>query len=180
MKLRFFDCTGVEGGSAILPEISTKQSACADVRARFYHNNIMTYDSQNMRTMLPCVELDGVTKFTLWPGDRACIPTGWKMIIPHGYQVKILPRSGMALKYGITVINSPGTIDSDYVKELMVILHNTSDVPYDIKDGDRIAQMEQVPNSMFNLDFQIETNPKALEYHEKSSNRRGGFGHTGE
>lgn len=179
MRLEFFDCTGDKENPAILPEVKTKQSACADVRARFHHNDILTFDNQNVGTTLPSTTLEGEKKFTLWPGDRACIPTGWKMIIPHGYQVKIVPRSGMALKFGITVINSPGTIDSDYVKELMIILHNTSSVPYIIDDGDRIAQLEVMKNSMEDLSFHLELNPKALEYHEKSSNRRGGFGHTG-
>lgn len=175
--LNYWDCTGDKENPAKLPLVATKQSACADLYARLHEGHVAVWDEWNQTRVFPLV--GSSRSFELHRGERVCVPTGWKIIIPHGYQLKIVPRSGMALKNGITVINSPGTIDSDYVKELMVILHNTSNVPFTINDGDRIAQMEVLPNMMHQVKFQIEEDEKALEWHEQSSNRRGGFGHTG-
>ena len=74
-------------------------------------------------------------------GSRAIVKTGLQMELPIGYEGQIRPRSGLAAKYGITVLNSPGTIDSDYRGELMVILYNTSNETFEVSSGDRIAQM---------------------------------------
>lgn len=78
---------------------------------------------------------------TLRPGQRHLIPTGLHIALPHGTEAQIRPRSGLALKYGITVLNSPGTVDADYRGEIKVLLINLGDAPFDIHNGDRIAQM---------------------------------------
>jgi dUTP pyrophosphatase len=78
---------------------------------------------------------------TLQPGDRTLIPTGLFLEIPPGYEMQIRPRSGLALKHGITVLNSPGTIDADYRGEIKVLLINHGQEPFVISKGDRIAQM---------------------------------------
>ena len=77
----------------------------------------------------------------LQPRQRALIPTGLYIALPAGYEAQVRPRSGLALKHGITVLNSPGTIDADYRGELRVILVNLSDQPFEILPGERIAQM---------------------------------------
>ncbi|KJV68975.1 dUTP diphosphatase family protein [Candidatus Neoehrlichia lotoris str. RAC413] len=78
---------------------------------------------------------------TLSPGQRACINTGIAIEVPSGYEAQIRPRSGLSLKFGITILNTPGTIDADYRGEIMVILINLSDTEYTINHMDRIAQM---------------------------------------
>ena len=78
---------------------------------------------------------------TLQPGDRTLIPTGLFLEIPPGYEMQIRPRSGLALKHGVTVLNSPGTIDADYRGEIKVLLINHGREPFVISKGDRIAQM---------------------------------------
>ena len=78
---------------------------------------------------------------TLAPMQRALIPTGLRIELPAGYEVQVRPRSGLAIKHGITVLNTPGTIDADYRGEICVILVNLSDTPFTVYDGDRIAQL---------------------------------------
>ena len=78
---------------------------------------------------------------TLQPGERALIPTGLRLEIPHGFEAQVRPRSGLALRKGVTVLNSPGTIDSDYRGEVGVILINLSQEPVTFERGDRIAQL---------------------------------------
>ncbi len=78
---------------------------------------------------------------TLQPGDRTLIPTGLFLEIPPGYEMQIRPRSGLALKHGVTVLNSPGTVDADYRGEIKVLLINHGQEPFIISKGDRIAQM---------------------------------------
>lgn len=175
MRLKFFSC--VEDGQAPeLPIVKTKHSACADVKARFHRGIVLVFDSWNEARHIP---IDGQGNFTLHPGERACIPTGWKIMIEHGYQIKLVPRSGMALKKGITLINSPGTIDSDYTDELMIIMHNTSSVSYVIEEGDSIAQMEVLKNRMPIVIMSLCEDIEKLERHKKTSDRIGGFGSTG-
>lgn len=82
---------------------------------------------------------------TLAPGTRHAVATGLILAIPEGYEVQVRPRSGLALKYGITVPNTPGTIDSDYRGELKVILINHGTCPFEIRRGDRIAQLVLAP-----------------------------------
>lgn len=83
--------------------------------------------------------------FVLEPGKRIAVPTGVFMQIPSGYEVQVRPRSGLAVKYGITCLNTPGTIDSDYRGEVKVILINLGDEPFIIQNGDRIAQLVVAP-----------------------------------
>ena len=78
---------------------------------------------------------------TLAPGARHAVATGFAMAIPEGYEVQVRPRSGLALKHGITCLNTPGTIDSDYRGEVKIILANLGQEPFEIKRGDRIAQL---------------------------------------
>ena len=82
---------------------------------------------------------------TLAPGARQLIPTGLAIALPTGFEAQVRPRSGLALKHGITVLNSPGTIDADYRGEVQVLLINHGSVPFVIKRGDRIAQMVVAP-----------------------------------
>ncbi|MDX3910060.1 MAG: dUTP diphosphatase [Sphingobium sp.] len=81
----------------------------------------------------------------LAPGARHAVATGFAMAIPHGYEVQVRPRSGLALKHGVTVPNTPGTIDSDYRGELKIIMINHGDTPFPIRRGDRIAQLVAAP-----------------------------------
>ncbi|MBD8679087.1 dUTP diphosphatase [Sphingomonas sp. CFBP 13720] len=78
---------------------------------------------------------------TLAPGARAAVATGFALAIPDGYEVQVRPRSGLALRHGITCLNTPGTIDSDYRGEVKVILANLGDAPFDVVRGERIAQL---------------------------------------
>ncbi len=105
------------------------------------------------------------------PRERKLIDTGLYVSIPEGYEAQIRPRSGLALKHGITVLNSPGTIDSDYRGEIKVLLINHADVPFEINNGDRIAQMvfAQVEMGVF----------RTVEVLPASSRGDGGYGHTG-
>lgn len=107
----------------------------------------------------------------LFPGDRKLIPTGLKMQIPEGYEAQIRPRSGLANKHGITVINTPGTIDSDYRGEVGVLLINHGDQLFNISDGDRIGQI------VFNKVERVEWEP--VESLEQTTRGEGGFGSTG-
>lgn len=108
---------------------------------------------------------------TLKPLERTLVPTGLFMALPEGYEAQVRPRSGLALKKGITVLNTPGTIDADYRGEICVILINLSAEPFIINDGERIAQMVIAKHEQ--LDF-IEV--KALDETERGA---GGFGHSG-
>jgi dUTP pyrophosphatase len=111
------------------------------------------------------------TSVTLHPLERKLIPTGLFMEIPVGYEVQIRPRSGLAFKHGITVLNSPGTIDSDYRGEVGVLLINLSQEPFVIENGERIAQMVVAAHG------QVQWEPAD----ELSGTQRGegGFGSTG-
>ncbi len=130
-----------------LPEYATKLSAGMDVRANL----------SEAKTLLPL--------------ERALIPTGLFMAIPEGYEAQVRPRSGLAIKKGITVLNSPGTIDADYRGELCIILINLSNEPFVIEDGERIAQI------IFARCEQATWLPTdTLEETERGA---GGFGHTG-
>jgi dUTP pyrophosphatase len=102
---------------------------------------------------------------------RDLIPTGIKMEIPYGYEVQIRPRSGLAIKHGITLLNTPGTIDSDYRGEIKIIVVNLSGEDYEIQSGERIAQM--VLQKVYQMKF------TEVENLEETSRSGGGFGHTG-
>lgn len=108
---------------------------------------------------------------TIRPGKRAIVSTGLKMELPYGFEAQIRSRSGLAAKYGITVLNSPGTIDSDYRGEIKVILLNTGNEDFPVKKGDRIAQMVicQVNHAIFQVSEEMSS----------TSRGSGGFGSTG-
>ena len=108
---------------------------------------------------------------TLAPGGRAAIATGFAIAIPEGYEVQVRPRSGLALKHGITCLNTPGTIDADYRGEVKVILANLSSEPFAVKRGERIAQL--VPAAVQRARF-VE-----VETLEETARGEGGFGSTG-
>lgn len=108
---------------------------------------------------------------TLQPGQRHAVPTGFAIEIPHGYEVQVRPRSGLALKHGVTCLNTPGTIDSDYRGEVKVILANLGSEPFVATRGERIAQL--VPAPVLRARFE--------EVGQLSGTQRGsgGFGSTG-
>ncbi len=107
----------------------------------------------------------------LEPGQRLLIPTGVKLALPPGYEAQIRPRSGLALKYGITVLNSPGTIDADYRGEIGVILYHAGEETYWIQPGERIAQMVVAAYVTIHLE--------PVEELPETDRGQGGFGHTG-
>ena len=108
---------------------------------------------------------------TLAPGRRHAVATGFAIAIPEGYEVQVRPRSGLALKHGITCLNTPGTIDSDYRGEVKVILANLSSEPFEIRRGERIAQL--VPAPVLASSF------REVEALDGTSRGAGGFGSTG-
>ena len=138
-------CKALPG--AALPSYESKGSAGADLHA---------YAKQTL---------------TLVPGETVAVPTGLCMEIPDGYEGQVRPRSGLAAKHGITVLNSPGTIDSDYRGEVKVLLTNLGNEPFSIRNGDRIAQLVIVPVARAAF----------ASISELSASRRGegGFGSTG-
>ena len=137
----------INKGHQPLPAYATPQSAGMDLRAN----------------------IEGPV--TLRPLERRLIPTGLFMALPAGYEAQVRPRSGLALKHGITVLNSPGTIDADYRGEIGVVLVNLSQEEFVVNDGERIAQMVIAKHE--NADFiEVET----LDDTERGT---GGFGHTG-
>ena len=109
---------------------------------------------------------------TIQPGERVLVPTGFCFEIPKGYEVQVRPRSGLAWKHGLAILNSPGTIDSDYRGEVKVILANLSKEPFTLTRGERIAQVVPIAVAA-NLNFEENI---SLSETERGS---GGFGHTG-
>lgn len=137
----------INRGHHSLPEYATTQSAGMDLRANIDESIV------------------------LHPMERRLVPTGLFMALPVGYEAQIRPRSGLALKHGITVLNTPGTIDADYRGEIMVLLINFSQNDFVINDGERIAQMVIAKHE--NAEFiEVET----LDDTERGT---GGYGHTG-
>ena len=137
----------VNEGKQQLPQYATAGSAGMDLRA----------------------DID--KPIVLKPLDRKLIPTGLKIALPVGYEAQIRPRSGLAIKYGVTVLNSPGTIDADYRGEVCVILVNLSNVEFVVNPSERIAQMVVAKHEQ--VDFQI------VETLDETERGDGGFGHTG-
>lgn len=137
----------INRGSQQLPAYATPQSAGMDLRANIED------------------------PITLRPLERRIVPTGLYIALPEGYEAQVRPRSGLALKHGITVLNSPGTIDSDYRGEIGVLLINLSDTPFVINAGERIAQMVVARHKKAEL----------IEVEELDDTERGagGYGHTG-
>lgn len=111
----------VAGPGAVAPSYESAGAAGADLRA--------------------CLSEELVIE----PGRRALVPTGLRLELPPGYEAQVRPRSGLALKHGVTCLNSPGTIDQDYRGELGVILVNLGDAPFTVRSGDRIAQLVVAP-----------------------------------
>ena len=146
-------CTRSSGADPAipLPSYATDGAAGADLRANF-----------------PPDQRGGVT---LEPGARLLVPTGLHLAIPDGYEVQIRPRSGLALKHGITLPNSPGTIDSDYRGPLGVIVLNAGDAAFHIAHGDRIAQMVVAPVLRASFDL--------VDRLDDTARGEGGFGSTG-
>jgi dUTP pyrophosphatase len=107
----------------------------------------------------------------LRPGERSLIPTGIAVAIPEGYEGQVRPRSGLATKNGVGILNSPGTIDSDYRGEIKVVLINLGDEPFVVKDGSRIAQLVISPI--------VRTEWEEVESLPETERNAGGFGHTG-
>lgn len=108
---------------------------------------------------------------TVAPGERVGIPTGWAMELPVGFEAQVRPRSGLAWKTGLTVVNAPGTIDSDYRGEVVILMINLSKEPVVVHPGDRVAQMVIAPV----------VQAQVHEVNDLSATARGdgGFGHTG-
>jgi dUTP pyrophosphatase len=117
------------------------------------------------------LDVTAAEDLTLEPGQRHAVATGFAIEIPRGYEVQVRPRSGLAMKNGITCLNTPGTIDSDYRGEVKVILINLGQEPFEVRRGERIAQL--VPAPVLRADF--------VEASELSGTERGagGFGSTG-
>ena len=117
------------------------------------------------------VRADLAEPIVLKPLERTLVPTGLYVELPEGYEMQIRPRSGLAIKHGLTLLNTPGTIDADYRGEIKVIVANLSSEPYELKPGERIAQMVV---SQFT---QVEWEP--VEELSQTERGAGGFGHTG-
>lgn len=137
----------VNGSKHDLPQYETEASAGMDLRANL--------DEPVM----------------LKPLERALIPTGLFIELPVGFEAQVRPRSGMAIKHGITVLNTPGTIDADYRGEIKVILVNLSNLEYEIKDGERVAQMI--------ISEHAQASWKQVDKLNDTERGAGGFGHTG-
>ena len=130
-----------------LPQYATSQSAGVDLRANIE------------------------SPIELRPMERRLVPTGLFMALPPGYEAQVRPRSGLAIKHGITVLNTPGTIDADYRGEVCVILVNLSDEPFLIADGERIAQMVIARHEQADWE--------EVEVLSETERGAGGFGHSG-
>lgn len=145
MKLKVINKSGFD-----LPRYETENSAGMDLRACFSN---------------------GENGAIIKEGERMLIKTGIFLEVPKGYEVQIRPRSGLAFKFGVTVLNSPGTIDADYRGEIGVILINHGEVPFIINHGDRIAQMVLAKHEQAEWE--------EVDSLEETKRGEGGFGHTG-
>lgn len=155
----------------IIPKHQTEQSACFDLSFHGVSNvPIRGYTAMNK----PIERFVNYPEHTLSisPGDRIMVPTGMILDIPEGYSVRVHARSGLSLKQGLVLANSEGVIDSDYVNELMVIIHNISQNTITIKSGDRIAQAELVRSEKYVVE---ETPVRPI----LKTDRVGGMGSTG-
>ena len=155
-----------------MPVRSTEQSAGYDVRAHLTRGSIRIRRSaiESLTEELAVSDVGSAPAITLQPGDRALIPTGFRARLPRGYEAQIRIRSSLAWKYGLTVPNSPGTVDADYPDEWFVLVLNSSTRPVTIKHGERIAQI--VLNQFEVLDW--EQGDVSV-----STDRVGGLGSTG-
>lgn len=127
------------------------------------------YESENAAGADLCADIPAPV--TLEAGARALIPTGLSMALPQGFEAQVRPRSGLAAKFGVSVLNSPGTIDADYRGEVKVILINHGDAPFTIEPGMRIAQMVIAPVSFARFEL--------VDALDETARGAGGFGSTG-
>ena len=158
-------------GNKELPQYETEFAAGMDLKADFSKINSGMDFMGDGETFIYNPQTKTVT--LRGHGGRILIPTGLYIAIPDGYELQVRPRSGLALKHGITVLNSPGTIDSDYRGQICIILINTSNREFEIKDGERIGQIvlnkvEQIKWDTVNSINELGTTVRGI----------GGFGHT--
>src|ERR1700749_5127604 len=132
-------------------------------------NGLPAYETMHAAGMDLRADLE--TTVTLKPLERKLIPTGLHIELPEGFEAQIRPRSGLAFKHGISIVNSPGTIDADYRGEIKVLLINLSNVPFEVNSGDRIAQMIVARHEK--VDWE------EVEILNETSRGAGGYGHTG-
>lgn len=152
-----------------LPEFATKQSACFDLMLQIgWNRSYKGYNSYGKSFERPFSD----NQMFIGAGERVMVPTGLIFDIPENYSIRIHPRSGLSLKQGLVLANAEGVIDADYTDEVFVIIMNTSDGGWFIKNGDRIAQAELVKTIKYNF-IEISDPPG------KKGNREGGFGSTG-
>ena len=150
-----------------LPSYGSVEAAGCDLRADLWSiKEKFLFDTEIIRN-----EDNTVKGLLINPGGRALIPTGIQMALPVGYEAQIRPRSGLALKNGISIVNSPGTIDSDYRGDIGIILINHGFEPFMVEQGDRIAQMVIVKHEQAEF---VE-----VQELDETSRGDGGFGHTG-
>lgn len=135
-------------------------------------NSVLAKQPQYQTSGAAGMDVTSVKKIVIHPGERALVPTGLSFEIPADYEIQVRPRSGLAFKHGITVLNSPGTIDSDYRGELGVILMNSGKDDFNIEVGDRIAQIVLCP--VVKMEFKI------VESLTDTNRGSGGFGSTGQ
>ena len=151
-----------------LPKKQTEESACFDLSFQgFGKSTYEGYSTSNKNFKRPMNN-----QIIVQPGDRVMVPTGLIMDIPKGYSVRLHARSGASLKQGLVLANAEGVIDSDYVEEVMILLHNISGNSININSGERLAQAELVKN----MEYSIEQTPSRPLL---KSQRVGGFGSTG-
>ncbi|MFV0437570.1 MAG: dUTP diphosphatase [Desulfopila sp.] len=127
------------------------------------------YETAGSAGMDVCAAVKEAT--TIAAGEIALIPTGFGVAIPDGFEIQVRPRSGLAVRYGITVVNSPGTIDADYRGEVKVALINLGNRPFVVRRGDRIAQLVLAPVATISWQLTAEL--------DRTERGDGGFGHTG-
>ncbi|MBW4888686.1 dUTP diphosphatase [Mucilaginibacter sp. HMF5004] len=132
-------------------------------------NSLPAYETAHAAGMDLRADLE--TTMVLQPMERKLVPTGLHIELPVGFEAQIRPRSGLAFKHGISIVNSPGTIDADYRGEVKVLLINLSTEPFEINTGDRIAQMVVAKHETVNWN--------EVEELSETSRGHGGYGHTG-
>lgn len=128
-----------------------------------------SYESELAAGMDICAAIE--SSYTLHPGKRCLIETGLAVALPPGFEIQVRPRSGLAVKHGVTILNSPGTIDADYRGEIKIALINLSDEAFVINRGDRIAQLILAPVVRARIELVSEL--------DSTVRGAGGFGHTG-
>ncbi len=140
----------------------TREPGCEDIP-------LPAYETEHAAGMDLRAALDG--DLTLAPGERALVPTGIRIAVPPGFEAQVRPRSGLAVKHGISMVNTPGTIDADYRGEIRIIVINLGHEPFVFRRGDRIAQLVIAPvaRARWNVVSVLDATRRG----------EGGFGHTG-